>query len=93
VWRERGRVAREAISAAETSIVDLESRIAALRNDRGQTGVMDPSREQTRQAQIAQAQADLEKARADLDRARQALTDLEEDARRKGILPGWLREQ
>jgi hypothetical protein len=54
---------------------------------------MDPNREQSRQAQIAEAQADLERAKADVERARQAQTDLEEEARRKSIPPGWLREQ
>ncbi len=54
---------------------------------------MDPNREQNRQAQLAQATADLERAKADVERAKQALTDLEEDARRKSIPPGWLRER
>jgi hypothetical protein len=54
---------------------------------------MDPNREQTRRAEYAQVQAELELAKGQLERARQALVDLEEEARRKGVPPGWLREQ
>jgi predicted nucleic acid-binding Zn-ribbon protein len=52
---------------------------------------MDPNREQTRQAEIAKAQAELEAVKAGLETSRQALAALEEEARRKGIPPGWLR--
>jgi hypothetical protein len=92
-WRERGRQRRAAVENAEGTVRDLEARIAELRTDRGVTNVMDPNREQTRQAQIAQTQADLEQAKGELERARQAMTDLEDEARRKGIPPGWIREQ
>ena len=84
---------RRAVERAEQRVPPIEQRIADLRNDRNPTNLMDPNREQNRQAQLAQAIADLERAKADVERARQALTDLEEDARRKSIPPGWLRER
>jgi hypothetical protein len=37
------------------------------------------------------AEAALAAARSDLERAKKALADLEEEARGKGVLPGWLR--
>ena len=92
-WQGRARAQREVIHTLEQAIPEIQNRIDALRNDRGPTNLMDPNREQNRRAQMAQAQADLEKAKADLERARKALDDLEEEARRKGILPGWLRER
>jgi hypothetical protein len=90
-WRGRANALRDAIAAAEKSIPEIEDHIAALRNDRNPTNLMDPNREQNRQAEIANAQAQLEGVRAGLERSRQALADLEEEARRKGIPPGWLR--
>ena len=90
-WRGRASALRDAITAAEKSIPEIEDRIAGLRNDRNPTNLMDPNREQNRQAEIAKAQAELESMRAGLERSRQALADLEEEARRKGIPPGWLR--
>jgi chromosome segregation ATPase len=90
-WRGRAAALRDAISNAEKSIPEIEDRIAGLRNDRNPTNLMDPNREQNRQAEITKAQAELESVRAGLERSRQALADLEEEARRNGIPPGWLR--
>jgi len=92
-WRERAMERRREVGRAEQRVPPIEQRIADLRNDRNPTNLMDPNREQNRQAQLAQAMADLERAKADVERAKQALTDLEEDARRKSIPPGWLRER
>ena len=92
-WRERAMERRRDIGRAEQRVPPIEQRIADLRNDRNPTNLMDPNREQNRQAQLAQATADLERAKADVERAKQALTDLEEEARRKSIPPGWLRER
>jgi hypothetical protein len=44
-----------------------------------------------RQQAAQNTQKQLEAARASLDRARKALDDLEDEARRAGALPGWLR--
>jgi hypothetical protein len=89
-WRARATALRDAITGAEKSIPEIEDRIAGLRNDRNPTNLMDPNREQHRQAEIAKAQAELESAKAALEASRQALANLEEEARRKGIPPGWL---
>jgi hypothetical protein len=89
-WRGRATALRDAIIGAEKSIPEIEDRIAGLRNDRNPTNLMDPNREQNRQAAITKAQAELESAKAALEASRQALANLEEEARRKGIPPGWL---
>jgi hypothetical protein len=90
-WRERADSIRNNISTIEQQMATLQERISELRNDRGQANAMDPNREQTRQARIAEAQAEYDRAAADLERVRQTLTDLAEEARRKNIPPGWIR--
>lgn len=86
------RQRREALAQAEARIVELEARIAALRNDMSPSvGLGDPNRQQTIAAQIGQAQRELEAARAALAAAQKAVDDLEDDARRAGALPGWVR--
>jgi chromosome segregation ATPase len=92
-WQDRANVIRTAIDTDQRRIAELQEKIGQLRDDRGVNNAMDPNREQSRQAAIADAQAELERVRADLDRQRQAMSDLEDEARRKSIPPGWLREQ
>lgn len=71
--------------------MELEARITALRNDLSPVGLGDPNRQQTREAEIAQAQRELDAVQASVATARQAVDDLEDDARRAGALPGWVR--
>ena len=85
------RERRAALARAEAHVSELEARITALRNDLSPVGLGDPNRQQTRQAEIAQAQRELEAANAVLATARQAVDALEDDARRAGALPGWVR--
>jgi len=90
-WRERADAIRNNISTLEQQMATLQQRISELRDDRSQANAMDPNREQTRQARIAEAQGELDRATADLERTRQSLADLAEEARRKSIPPGWVR--
>ncbi|HEV7498386.1 MAG TPA: hypothetical protein VGQ33_00225 [Vicinamibacteria bacterium] len=92
-WRERADQIRANIESAEQRVSELESKVSALRNDRGVNDAMAADREQNRQAQIVAAQADLDRARADVEAARQAMSSLEDEARRKNIPPGWLRSR
>lgn len=90
-WRERADQLRANIESAEQRVTETQTRIDALRLDRGVNDPQAADREQNRQAQIVAAQADLDRARAELEAARQALSSLEDEARRKNIPPGWLR--
>ena len=92
-WRSRADAIHGTIAEIEQRLATLQQRISELRDDRNPTNVMDPNREQTRQARIAEAQAEFEQATADLARTRQSLADLAEEARRKNVPPGWVREQ
>jgi hypothetical protein len=48
---------------------------------------------QTRESEVKVETERLESSRAELAAAKQALTDLEDEARRASIPPGWLRER
>ena len=91
-WRGRARAQREAVARAEARVKELEARVDGLRNDMSPTGLLDPSRQQTREADTARARAELEEARRQLALARQGSEDLEDQARRQRVPPGWLRE-
>lgn len=90
-WRQRMKEHRDAIAAAEQAIRASEERLARLMSDRDPVGLMDPNRLQTIESQKNEAMQALESAQRDLAGARQALQNLEEEARRNNIPPGWLR--
>lgn len=91
-WRRDAKQRRDAITRAEAKAAALQAKIDALMLDRDPVNVTDPNRLQTLEAVKAKAMQDLETAKTELSEARQALEALEEDARKNGVPPGWLRE-
>ena len=91
-WRRDGKQRRDAVTRAEAKVAAIQARIDALLLDRDPVNVMDPNRMQTLEAAKAKAMQDLDTAKAELAKAQQDLESLEEDARKQGIPPGWLRE-
>jgi hypothetical protein len=88
-WRERIKGAREALERSQTFADALQSRINALNTDFVNRD--DP-------VQRAKIAADRDKALADLDRAKKeieqhtkAIAGIQEEARRAGAPPGWVR--
>jgi|SRR5437867_11064498 len=90
-WRDRATRARTAVEEADAKVKDLEARVAAIRNDMNPVNTQDPNRLQSRDRELREAIDALDAARLSADAARKALSDLEEEARRAGALPGWLR--
>ena len=90
-WRAIASQRRDAAAKAEALVSALDARLAALRSDLSPINLGDPNREQRRQAEIAGAMVELDAAQAALDLARTAVDDLEDDVRRAGGLPGWVR--
>jgi len=90
-WRDRATRLRDAVTEADGKVKDLEARIAALRNDLNPVNTQDPNRLQTRDRELQEATDGLDAARRAADAARKALADLEEEARRAGAMPGWVR--
>jgi hypothetical protein len=90
-WRNRTMQLREAAQEADNKVKELEARIAALRNDMSPTNVQDPNRLQSRDRELREAMDSLDATRSAADTARKALADLEEEARRAGVPPGWVR--
>jgi DNA repair exonuclease SbcCD ATPase subunit len=90
-WRGRATRLREAVDEADGKVRDLESRISAIRNDMNPVNTQDPNRLQSRDRELREAMDSLDAARREAETARKALADLEEEARRAGAMPGWLR--
>jgi lauroyl/myristoyl acyltransferase len=90
-WRNRATQLRQAAEEADNKVKELEARIAALRNDMSPTNVQDPNRLQSRDRELREAMDSLDATRSAAETARKALADLEEEARRAGVPPGWVR--
>jgi len=92
-WRGKAAERREAVRKADARVQELETRISALRVDiTPGVNVQAPNRLQTLDRALREAQDALDAARREAASARQALADLEDEARRAGALPGWIRE-
>ena len=91
-WRMRARKLRDALRTAEAKVAGGRVRLAALQDDLSPNNVMDPFRLQTLAAERAKARQEVEAAEKEAAEARKALEDLEDEARKKGVPPGWLRE-
>jgi hypothetical protein len=88
-WRSRISAARSALGRSKIFADALQSRINALSTDFVNRD--DP-------AQRAQIELERQRAVAELDRVKKeiadnekAITDIEEEARKAGVPPGWLR--
>jgi hypothetical protein len=84
-WRARAAAARADVARAEAAVKEL-SQLSLVE---GEYYVDDQGNKVIRN--LAHLRELVAKADADLARARQALANLEEEARRSGALPGWLR--
>jgi hypothetical protein len=91
-WRARAQALRKTVSDTETQISALEKRIQELQLDRDPNApdMMDPNRLQKRDSERLKAIDEVERAKATLDAARKAVSDFQEEARRKGVPPSWI---
>ncbi len=89
-WKGIMTAAHERIAAAESRVKSLEEDARRYEND-FYAWSDGNYRERVIRPAWDQAREELGKARKELDGARSHLSDLEEDARKSGTPPGWLR--
>jgi hypothetical protein len=88
-WRARITDARTALERNQILVEALQSRVNALladftaRDDPAQRAVIDADRKK--------ALAQLDRVKAEIVAQTKAIADIEEEARRAGVPPGWLR--
>ena len=88
-WRARITAAREALSRNELFLEALQNRVDGLRVDF--TARDDPYQREEIAALRRDAMAEMERVQREIDGQTQAIADIEEEARRAGVPPGWLR--
>jgi hypothetical protein len=88
-WSQRMADARERAQRSRLFAEALQSRINALTTDFAARD--DPAARATVRTQLDTALAELERVRGEVAAQEQAIADLEEEARRAGVPPGWIR--
>jgi hypothetical protein len=89
LWRGRITQAREALRRNEVFLQALQTRVNALATD--YYGRDDPYQKMKLAGEREQAIQEMEKVKADIEASKKQVADIEEDARRAGVPPGWLR--
>ena len=88
-WSGRMRDLRERIGRAQTQADGLQSRINALAADF--INRSDPAQRPVIERDRLKAVAELARLKKDMEDGKKAIDGLEDDARRAGVPPGWLR--
>ena len=88
-WRQRMAQAREDLRRGEMFAEALQTRINALAND---FASRDDPYQRARVAEDRQkAMAEMDRVRTDVDAHKKKIADIEEEARKAGVPPGWVR--
>jgi hypothetical protein len=89
LWRGKITQAREALRRNEVFLQALQTRVNALATD--YYGRDDPYQKMKLAGERDQAIQEMEKVKADVESSKKQIADIEEEARRAGVPPGWLR--
>ncbi len=88
-WRERIAQARDQLARSKMFLDALQSRINGLTADFAARD--DPAQRASITGDRQKALAELERVRRDIDQQTKAITDIQDEARRAGVPPGWVR--
>ena len=88
-WRDRITQATTGVDRTRTYLDALQSRINALTTDFVNRD--DPAQRAVIGSERNKALAELNRLKIELDRQLKAIDDIQEEARRTGVPPGWLR--
>jgi hypothetical protein len=88
-WRQRIQAARDALQRSQMFAEALQSRINGLTADF--TARDDPAQRAVVANDRQKALAELDRVKNDITQQTKAVADIQEEARRAGVPPGWLR--
>jgi hypothetical protein len=88
-WRQRITEARQQLARQEILLAALESRVNALMTDFVNRD--DPAQKAVIARDRQKALDELNRTRAEIERLKRAIAEIEEEARKAGVPPGWLR--
>ncbi len=89
LWRDRLAVARDALNRSQTFADALQSQINGLYTEF--VNMSDPAQRAVIEQKRLAAIAEQDRVKADITKQTKALADIEDEARRANVPPGWLR--
>jgi len=88
-WRKKMADARTALDRSQMYLDALQSKINALWADF--TARDDPAQRAQIESERKRALAEFDRVKEEIEAEKKAIADLEEEARKAGVPPGWLR--
>jgi hypothetical protein len=88
-WQKRMTTAREAVARDRLLVAALESRVAALATDIASRD--DPEQRAALMLARQQALAELDRLKIQIDEGLAAIVAIQDEARKAGVPPGWIR--
>jgi hypothetical protein len=87
-WRNRIALAREGLRRNEVFLQALQTRVNALTVDYANSDANQQIKVRENQAKALE---EMERVKADIEQSKKQIGDIEEEARRAGVPPGWVR--
>jgi hypothetical protein len=88
-WRKRMTAAQDSVARNKVLLAALEARVNALNTDF--VNMDDPYQRNVIQENLKTAMAELARVKQDIVNSTKAIADIEEEARKANVPPGWLR--
>jgi hypothetical protein len=88
-WRDRITTARDAMTHDKVLLDALQSRVNALTTDF--TNMSDPAQRAVIENNRKTALAEIDRVTKDMEKQNKVITDIQEEARKASVPPGWLR--
>jgi hypothetical protein len=88
-WRDKMAQARQTLERDETHADAMQTRINSLQTDIVNRD--DPAQQAKLREQLAKSLDELDRLKKDIDKDKKAIADIQADARKQGVPPGWVR--
>ena len=88
-WKNRMATAREELRRSEMFAEALQTRVNTLNKDFSSRD--NPAQRSAIGADRTEALNELTRVKQDVERGKKQITDIEEEARKAGVPPGWVR--
>jgi len=88
-WRDRMAKARQALAKDEAALPVAEGKVAAMTTE--VINMDDPARQSKLRQQLMVTLAEVERLKGQIEADKKGIADIQVEARRAGVPPGWIR--